>query len=61
MYPKLFLKQYNIDAKVNNEVQNLDYKNVVNITRSLLGLSCYEYFNDKTMNIESIVTEYNFN
>jgi NADPH-dependent 2,4-dienoyl-CoA reductase/sulfur reductase-like enzyme len=42
-------------------LQNLGYKNVINITGSFLGLSFYEYFNDKTTNRESIVTEYNFN
>lgn len=42
-------------------LQNLGYENVYNITGSFLGLSFYEYFNDKTINRESIVTEYNFN
>lgn len=42
-------------------LQNLGYENIYNITGSFLGLSFYEYFNDKTMNRESIVTEYNFN
>lgn len=42
-------------------LQNLGYENVYNITGSFLGLSFYEYFNDKNMNRESIVTEYNFN
>lgn len=41
-------------------LQNLGYDNVYNITGSFLGLSFYEYFNDKTMNRESILTEYNF-
>ena len=41
-------------------LQNLGFNNVYNITGSFLGLSLYEYFNDKTMNRESIVTEYNF-
>ncbi len=41
-------------------LQNLGYDNVYNITGSFLGLSFYEYFNDKTTNRESIVTEYNF-
>jgi len=41
-------------------LQNLGFDNVYNITGSFLGLSFYEYFNDKTMNRESIVTEYNF-
>lgn len=41
-------------------LQNLGFKNLINITGSFLGLSFYEYFNDKTMNRESIVTEYNF-
>lgn len=42
-------------------LQNLGYENVYNITGSFLGLSFYEYFNDKNMNRERIVTEYNFN
>ncbi len=41
-------------------LQNLGYENVYNITGSFLGLSFYEYFNDKTTNRESIVTKYNF-
>lgn len=41
-------------------LQNLGYRNVYNITGSFLGLSFYEYFNDKTTERESIVTEYNF-
>lgn len=42
-------------------LQNLGYKNVTNITGSFLEISLYEYFNDKTMGREPIVTEYNFN
>lgn len=42
-------------------LQNLGFKNLYNITGSFLGLSFYEYFNDKTTNRESIVTKYNFN
>ncbi|WP_252249328.1 FAD-dependent oxidoreductase [Clostridium sp. VAP23] len=41
-------------------LQNLGYTNVYNITGSFLELSFYEYYNDKTMNRNSIVTEYNF-
>lgn len=41
-------------------LQNAGYPNVYNITGSFLGLSFYEYFNDKSLNRESIVTEYNF-
>lgn len=41
-------------------LQNLGYDNVYNITGSFLGLSFYEYFNDKYLNRESIVTAYNF-
>jgi NADPH-dependent 2,4-dienoyl-CoA reductase/sulfur reductase-like enzyme len=41
-------------------LQNLGFINVYNITGSFLALSFYEYFNDKTKNRESIVTEYNF-
>jgi len=41
-------------------LQNLGFDNIYNITGSFLGISLYEYFNDKTQNRESIVTEYNF-
>lgn len=41
-------------------LQNLGYDNVYNITGSFLGLSFYEYYNDKRLGRESIVTEYNF-
>jgi NADPH-dependent 2,4-dienoyl-CoA reductase/sulfur reductase-like enzyme/rhodanese-related sulfurtransferase len=41
-------------------LRNSGYQNVHNITGSFLGLSFYEYFNDKSTNRESIVTEYNF-
>jgi NADPH-dependent 2,4-dienoyl-CoA reductase/sulfur reductase-like enzyme len=41
-------------------LQNLGFSNVYNITGSFLALSFYEYFNDKTMERDSIVTEYNF-
>ncbi|MFA9463163.1 MAG: FAD-dependent oxidoreductase [Velocimicrobium sp.] len=41
-------------------LQNAGYENVYNITGSFLGISFYEYYNDKLMNREPIVTEYNF-
>lgn len=41
-------------------LQNLGFQNVYNITGSFLALSFYEYFDDKSKNRESIVTEYNF-
>ncbi|SEW44792.1 FAD-dependent oxidoreductase [[Clostridium] fimetarium] len=41
-------------------LQNLGYHNVFNIAGSFLGLSFYEYYNDKRIKRESIVTEYNF-
>lgn len=41
-------------------LQNLGFNNVYNITGSFLAISFFEYFNDKTMGRESIVTEYNF-
>lgn len=41
-------------------LQNLGFSNVCNITGSFLGLSLYEYFNDKTNDREPILTEYNF-
>ncbi|WP_321994895.1 FAD-dependent oxidoreductase [Clostridium butyricum] len=39
---------------------NLGFQNIYNITGSFLGLSFYEYYNDKRTGRESIVTEYNF-
>lgn len=36
------------------------YTNVYNISGSFLGISFYEYFNDKTQGREPIVTQYNF-
>lgn len=41
-------------------LKNLGYDNVVNITGSFLGLSHFEYYNDKIQNREPIVTKYNF-
>jgi NADPH-dependent 2,4-dienoyl-CoA reductase/sulfur reductase-like enzyme/rhodanese-related sulfurtransferase len=41
-------------------LQNLGFRNVTNITGSFLGLSFYEYYNDKVTGRESILTEYNF-
>lgn len=41
-------------------LQNLGYKSLYNIAGSYLGLSFYEYFNDKTQKRASILTEYNF-
>lgn len=42
-------------------LQNLGYTNVINITGSFLGISLYEYYNDKVSEKDSIVTAYNFN
>ncbi len=41
-------------------LQNMGYRNVINITGSFLGVSLYEYYNDIVNGRESIVTEYNF-
>lgn len=41
-------------------LQHMGYRNVFNIAGSFLGLSFYEYYNDKMNGRESIVTEYNF-
>ena len=41
-------------------LQNLGFDNVINITGSFLGLSFYEYFDDKRLKRGSIVTDYNF-
>lgn len=37
------------------------FKNITNISGSYLGISLYEYFNDKTENRTPILTNYNFN
>lgn len=41
-------------------LQNYGYDNIYNIAGSFLGLSFYEYYNDRTSGREKIVTEYNF-
>lgn len=41
-------------------LQNLGFKNLYNIAGSYLGLSFHEYFNDKKLERDSIMTEYNF-
>lgn len=42
-------------------LQQLGFDNVINVTGSYLGLSYFEYFNDKATGRESILTDYNFN
>lgn len=41
-------------------LQHMGYDNLYNISGSYLGVCNHEYFNDKTMNREKILTEYNF-
>ena len=41
-------------------LQNAGYKNIWNITGSFLALSFYEYFNDRRLGREPVVTQYNF-
>ncbi len=41
-------------------LQGNGFKNIINISGSFLGISLYEYFNDKIQSREPIVTEYNF-
>lgn len=41
-------------------LQGHGYENAVNISGSYLGFSYYEYFNDKDLGREPILTEYNF-
>ena len=41
-------------------LQNLGFSNVWNICGGFMGLSFFEYFNDKTSGREPIVTDYNF-
>lgn len=42
-------------------LQHLGFENVYNVSGGFMGISFYEYFNDKINNRETIVTEYNFN
>ena len=42
-------------------LQGHGYENVHNVSGSFLGISLYEYFNDKTGDRAPVVTEYNFN
>jgi NADPH-dependent 2,4-dienoyl-CoA reductase/sulfur reductase-like enzyme/rhodanese-related sulfurtransferase len=41
-------------------LQGRGYDNVINISGSFLGISCYEYFLDQKTDRDKIVTEYNF-
>ena len=41
-------------------LQGNGYTNVTNISGSFLGISLYEYFNDKKMGRTPILTQYNF-
>ena len=38
----------------------MGWRNVTNISGSYLGISLYEYFNDKAMGREPIMDAYNF-
>lgn len=42
-------------------LQGNGYTNIINISGSFLGISLYEYFNDKTENRKPIMNHYNFN
>ena len=41
-------------------LQHYGYKNVFNISGGFMGLCFFEYFNDKTLGRDPIVTDYNF-
>ena len=41
-------------------LQHLGFNNVYNVSGSFMGLSFFEYFNDKTIGRKPIVTDYNF-
>lgn len=41
-------------------LQSLGIENVYNISGGFMGISFYEYFNDKTLNRQPIVSKYNF-
>ena len=42
-------------------LQAKGYTQVFNISGGFLGICCYEYFNDKTLGREPIVSEYDLN
>ena len=41
-------------------LQNEGFNNVYNLSGSYLGISCFEYFNDKSKDRDPIMTRYNF-
>lgn len=41
-------------------LHNLGFLNIYNVAGSFLGLSFFEFYNDKTLQRESILTDYNF-
>ncbi len=41
-------------------LQHLGFDNVYNVSGSFMGLSFFEYYNDKVTGRKPIVTEYNF-
>lgn len=41
-------------------LQHLGFDNIYNVSGGFMGLSFYEYYNDKTNNRNPIVTQYNF-
>lgn len=41
-------------------LKQLGFENIYNISGGFMGISFYEYFNDKTTGREKIVTDYNF-
>lgn len=49
-------RSYNVSLLL----QHLGFDNIYNIAGSFLALSYYEYFNDKIINRDSILTDYNF-
>ena len=42
-------------------LQHLGFDNIYNVSGGFMGISFYEYYNDKVQDREPIVTEYNFN
>ena len=42
-------------------LQQLGFDNVYNVSGGFIGISFYEYYNDKVLNRKSILTDYNFN
>lgn len=54
---EVFQRSYNACLAL----QHLGFDNIYNVSGGFMGISFYEYYNDKVQDREPIVTEYNFN